>query len=105
MINMLICTPTVTLFSTSMYQVLKEIKNITSDLGIKLYLFKIKAHQDDLRNSSNLIFVEREHVVCDLDAKALMYNAGSEIDPSLFDLSSRHFSTKHDHITSTPTSL
>ena len=76
-INRLIYTPTVTSFSTSMYQVLKEIRKITADLDIKLHVFNIKAHQDDVRNFSDLSFVERENVACDLASKSLICNAGS----------------------------
>ena len=57
-INRLICTPTVTSFSTSMCPVLKEIRKIISDLDIKLDVFKIKAHQDEVKNFSSINFVE-----------------------------------------------
>ena len=88
-----------------MHQVLKEIRKITTDLDIKLHVFKIKAHQDDVRNFSDLSFVERENVACDLAAKSLIYNAGSETHPFPFDLSSIHLSTTPDQIISTPSSL
>ena len=55
-----------------MCQVLKEIRKNTSDLDMKLHVVKIKAHQDDVRNFSDVSFVERENVAYDLAAKALI---------------------------------
>ena len=88
-----------------MYEVLKEIRKITKDLDIKLHVFKIKVHQDDVRNFSDLTFVERENVACDLAAKSLICNAGSEAHPFPFDLSLMYLSTKHDQITCASASL
>ena len=89
-INRLIYTPSVTSFSTSMCQVLKETRKINSDLDMKMHVFKIKAHQYDVRNFSDLSVSERENVACDLAVKALICNADSEAHPFPFDLSSTH---------------
>ena len=104
-INRLVCTLTVTSFSISMHQVLKEIRKITSNLGIKLHVFKIKADQEDMRNFSDLSFAERENFACDLAAKVLICNADSETCSLPCDLSSTHLSTTHDQIISAPASL
>ena len=69
-----------------MHQVLKEIRKITSDIDVKLHVSKIKAHQYDVRNFSDLSFVEIENVACDLAAKDLICNAGSEAYHFPFDL-------------------
>ena len=96
MINRLNCIPTVTSFSIPVYQVLKEIRKITSNLDVKLQLFKIKAHQVDVKDLSDLSFAERENVACDLATKELIRSEGSEAHIFPFNLSSTHLSTRCD---------
>ena len=83
--------PTVNLFSTPMCQVFKEIREITLDLDIKLHLFKIKVHQDDMKDFSDLSFAKRENVACDLATKELIRSTGSEVHPFPSNMSSMTF--------------
>ena len=69
---------------------LREIRKVKSDLEIKLQLFKMKLHQDFVKDLSDLSLVEKEKTACNLATKALIYIAGSEAFRFTFDLSSIH---------------
>ena len=84
---------------------LKEIRKITSNLDAKLQIFKIKAHQDDVKHLSDLSFAERENVAFDLAAKTLIHSTGLEAFPFPFYLSSINISTRHYEIMSMHSSL
>ena len=81
-----------------LYQIIRTIRKIIKSFYLEIEFVKIQAHQDDIKDTYNLTFLERENIACDLEAKALITNTSLGYYLFLFKLSSSHISTTKDEV-------
>ena len=65
---------------------------------IEFQLFKIEAHQDDLKEFNKLTWEEKLNVWCDLRAKYLIQTEEKSLVPWPFHLQSLFVKTKEDRV-------
>ena len=78
--------PKTTSFTTLLHQVLQEIRWITLNYKSTLILYKTLAHQDNIKNLSELSFIERENTPCYTAVKELILQNRSSDIPFPFEL-------------------
>ena len=81
-----------------LYKIIREIRKTIKSFYLEIEFVKIQAHQDDIKDTYDLTFLERENIACDLEAKALITNTSLGYHLFLFKLSSSHISTTKDEV-------